>query len=170
MDGVNARRGEAGSVLVMVLVVMMLSATLVAALVAHADNSVRSEAAFKSRPDRVGRAEDAMAFMIAAIRVPALTPPATTAPPDGSLQSRTGLLGLDGTTASRTYSGFTVTCTGNSGSGALTTDGTYADRTVTCTDGDGSAAGPYHFVLRIVDDGGTNLGQSTQVLSSDFDH
>ena len=153
--------------MILVLVIMMLSMTLVAALLVHAGVSVRTEGNYKVRTERLGHAEDAMAFTLSVLRHPAAGSPGTTLAPDGSLQDRTNLLGLAGTTLVRTSAGFTVTCTGDPGSGIRTADGTYADRSVTCTDQQGAIT--YHFQATILDVGGTNLGSAVQVRTADFD-
>ena len=158
----NARRGEDGSVLVIALVVMILAMSMVAALMSYAATSVRSEKGYTARTQRVEQVQDALSFMMAAMR----TPIASTNLPDGSIQPRTGLLGLDGSTTNRTYAGFAVTCTGDSGSGGLNANGTYDDRSVTCSATPSAVV--YHFQLHFVDDGGTNLGQEVQVRGDDF--
>ena len=165
-----ARRDDQGSVLIFALVVMILSATLVAALMFYTQSSLKSQRSYKVRTERADRAEDAMGLMIAVMRRPQ-----GLVTPDGQLEARANVLGCasgcgtaDGTPVVRTYDVVTVTCTPVSGSGAVKANGTFTDRTVTCTTTEPSSSAPFHFRLRFVDQGGVNLGQSVQVVDNDF--
>jgi hypothetical protein len=155
------RWGERGASLLLALVVVMLSSTMLVGLLVFTQTSLHTTTSYRDRTDRVQQAEDALSFTTAVMRRPAGLPDN----PNGSVQPRTGLLGLDGNPpVVRTDGSMTVTCTPNAGSGAAEDAESYADRSVSCQVVSGSTVVIDANVV-FVDLNGTDLGSSVQLLN-----
>lgn len=154
---------EQGSALIIALVVLVLASTILAAVLTYTTTSLRTTRRYRDRTDQLQVANDAVEATIAAIRRPAGL--AETA--DGSMQSRTDLLGTEGSPAvSREYHGYTSTCTAQPGSGVKAADDTYADRKVICIASDANGKKVLKVTISFTDQRGTSLGSAVEVLET----
>lgn len=134
-------RGQAGSVLTLVLAFTLVGALLLLAILSFAFTATRAVPAYQERIDKVQANSDAMNFAIQAIRTDITE-------------------GREGDTSSYTYGPVSVTCVGDTGSGVVVGEGR-ADRTVSCA----TEANDLKAQVRFFDRSGTRAGVLAEVLS-----
>lgn len=132
-------RSERGGTLLLAIGILALTGIILSALIGFAQTYVHDGNAFQARTDRIQRHGDAVQYAFNAVR-------------------NNNAVGQAGGTSTWTYSGVSVSCTGDAGSGVASGSGR-TDRTVTCQTSEIQAQ------MRFFDRGGSASGVVSELLS-----